>query len=79
MAFEINIEHIGNGDRLSKSVKLADVIDNASDIVDYDSEFAVICLREKKMLPEVLKGGNPVLFKRAEELVGNLLEKLAQL
>ena len=78
-AAEINIAHVGRGDSRIKTIKLADVIDNISDIVEHDPEFAVIYLAEKKALLKVLQEGDPRLLKRAEQLLGDLLQKLVQL
>lgn len=72
----INIEHASHGTADAKTVKLADVIDNVSDIVDHDPEFARVYLREKKMLMEHLREGNRVLYDRASRLIDGLLENL---
>ena len=69
----INIEHASHGSPAAKTVKLADVIDNISDIADHDPEFARVYLREKKMLMKHLKEGSPILYHRALKLVDLLL------
>ena len=73
----ININHAALGSSKAQTVKLADVIDNTSDIVGRDPEFAVVYLREKKMLLELLDKGNPELHQRAEQIVINSLATLA--
>ena len=75
-AARINISHAARGSSASKTVKLADVIDNASDIVDHDPDFARVYLREKKMLMEHLEEGDPILFRRASALLEKLLQRL---
>lgn len=72
-----NIEHASHGSPAAKTVKLADLIDNISDIVEHDPEFARIYIPEKKMLMEHLGEGNPVLYRRASKLIDELLEQLA--
>ncbi len=69
----INIEHASHGSPAAKTLKLADVIDNISDITDHDREFARVYLREKKMLMEHLKEGDPILYDKALKLVDLLL------
>ncbi len=72
----INIEHASHGSPSAKTVKLADVIDNVSDIVEHDREFARVYLMEKKMLMEHLKEGDPTLYGKATELLNLLLDEL---
>lgn len=69
-------------DRLAKSspeaasIKLADLIDNTKTIVPYDVNFAVVYLREKRLLLPLLKHGCPFLYSIAEQ---TLLDGEAQL
>lgn len=72
----INIEHASHGSPGAKTVKLADVIDNISDIVEHDREFARVYLMEKKMLMKHLQEGDPTLYKKAMELLELLTEEL---
>jgi (p)ppGpp synthase/HD superfamily hydrolase len=53
----------------SKTIKLADLIDNTKSIVQHDSEFAKVYMAEKKLLLEVLKEGNQELYRIADEIV----------
>lgn len=53
----------------AKTIKLADMIDNISSIVEYDPKFAVTYMAEKRALLEVLKEGNSNLFMHAKLLV----------
>lgn len=54
----------------TKTVKLADLIDNSSSIMKYDPSFAKVYLREKRLLlDEALIGGDPTLWARADRIV----------
>jgi guanosine-3',5'-bis(diphosphate) 3'-pyrophosphohydrolase len=65
----IDREHIRHAMPQAKTVKLADLIDNSRSILKYDPDFAVIYMREKKLLLPNLEDGNQVLFGRASEIV----------
>lgn len=61
----------------AKTIKLADIIDNALTIVRHDPVFARVYLAEIAALLEVLKeGGDPALFARADSLVQAGLQRL---
>jgi (p)ppGpp synthase/HD superfamily hydrolase len=60
----------------AKTVKLADLIDNARSITQHDPKFAKTFMQEKMLLLEVLGEGNPVLFAIAQELVWQFYENL---
>lgn len=77
-AAEINIAHCGQGSPRAKTIKLADVIHNLSDIVENDPCFAPVYVREKEMLLDVIGEGDPVLFRRAEALIGEIKRKLPE-
>lgn len=65
----IDREHTAKqGDRC-KTIKLADLISNSKSIARYDEEFAKVYMAEKKLLLEVLKGGNEVLYQTALGIV----------
>ena len=53
-----------------KTVKLADLISNCSSIVKYDASFAKTYLEEKRLMLEVLKEGDSVLWARAASILG---------
>jgi (p)ppGpp synthase/HD superfamily hydrolase len=53
----------------AQTIKLADLIDNTSSITKYDPNFAVKYMQEKRALLEVMDKGDPVLYKRAWNLV----------
>lgn len=49
----------------AKTIKLADLIDNTTSIVEHDPDFAVTYLKEMLALLPCLVGGSPVLLQRA--------------
>jgi (p)ppGpp synthase/HD superfamily hydrolase len=53
----------------SKTIKLADLIDNSSSILQYDPGFAKVYIEEKRLLLEVLKEGNHALWYTADKIV----------
>lgn len=63
-------------DRLSKawpwvqSIKVADLISNTSSIVQHDPNFAVVYLKEKRLLLDVLTKADPGLVAIARAQVG---------
>jgi (p)ppGpp synthase/HD superfamily hydrolase len=65
----IDREHLKNASPEAKTVKLADLIDNAVDIVDNDIDFAIVYYKEKDLLLPFLKEGNEQLWARAHKLV----------
>ncbi len=56
---------LANTCREVQTIKVADLIDNTSDIVAFDKAFAKVYLKEKRLLLDVLTKANPVLAKRA--------------
>jgi (p)ppGpp synthase/HD superfamily hydrolase len=52
----------------AKTIKLADLISNTRSIVERDPKFAVTYLKEKRLLLQVLREGDPVLYKIADAL-----------
>lgn len=65
----IDREFIAGAPPEAQTIKLADLISNTMSIVKHDPRFAAVYLEEKKLLLEVLQRGDPVLFRRATELV----------
>ena len=53
----------------AKTIKLADVIHNTSDIVANDPGYAVVYCKEKALLLEVLKEGDASLWERASKQI----------
>lgn len=58
---------LANAPRDVLTIKLADLIDNTSDIVKHDPKFARVYLAEKRELLEVLKYGDHGLWVRARK------------
>lgn len=65
----IDLTHIANASPAAKTVKLADLIDNARSIVVHDPGFAKVYMREMRTLLEVLKEGDDGLYEKAESIV----------
>ena len=66
---EIDKKHIASGNYWSKTIKLADLIDNSKTIALYDKSFAKVYMREKQNLLAVLSDGNRELFNIANNIV----------
>lgn len=59
---EIDRQHLALASPEAKTIKLADLINNSKSIMKYDPMFAVTFLNEKRLLLEVLKEGNTLLW-----------------
>lgn len=57
----------------AQTIKLADILDNVTDIADHDPEFATIYLAEKQAEVAVLTQGHAALRRRTTEAVNNAL------
>ena len=66
---EMDMHHLAAATPTAQSIKLADVIDNVTSIVENDPGFARKYLREKEELLPHLRNGSPFLHKMATELV----------
>jgi guanosine-3',5'-bis(diphosphate) 3'-pyrophosphohydrolase len=60
----------------AQTIKYADIIDNVTDIVKQDTDFAKVYVREAKKMLSVMTAGNKALHKRAVALVDDCLHKL---
>ena len=69
-------QHLATASPKAKTVKLADVIDNVTDIMRNDRDFATVFVPEKLELLNFLTEGDPVLFKQARELIFDSLLEL---
>ncbi len=65
----IDLRHTAYASPEAKTVKLADLIHNSISIVEHDKNFAVVYMKEKQRLLEVLTEGNPTLLAKANQLV----------
>jgi len=71
-----DLEHTQQASPEAKSVKCADLISNARSIVDNDPDFAVVWLREKEALLEVLTDADPGVYAEAVRVYGECVKKL---
>jgi len=62
-------EHTHNASADAQTVKVADLIHSTSDITEADPHFAVIYMKEKRLLLEGMSKANPDLLGRAWGLV----------
>lgn len=60
----------------AQSIKYADIIDNVTDIVKQDSDFAKVFVRETKKMLQVMEAGYPPLRAKAVALVDQCLQNL---
>ncbi len=66
--------HISRASSASKTIKLADLIDNTKSIISFDPDFAKVYMHEKKRLLEVLTEGDKVLLAIAKGLIKRYYE-----
>lgn len=66
---ELDRLHIAKASPRGKTVKLADLINNAKDINAHDTDFAVVYMKEKEHLLDILKEGDATLWMLAKSLV----------
>lgn len=64
----MDCERLGNSPAGTQTVKLADLIDNSSSIMQHDPNFARKYLQEKRDLLNVLTKGDRSLWNRADEI-----------
>jgi (p)ppGpp synthase/HD superfamily hydrolase len=55
----------------AKTIKLADLLHNTSDICQHDPDFAVVYMREKEQVLPFLKQGNAILYRNAMQAVAD--------
>jgi len=72
----IDKQHIARASQRAKTIKLADLIDNANDICRHDAGFAQLYLQEMNALLEVLDEGDTALYKRAWKTHHKCTQKL---
>ena len=65
----IDLLHTQQACPAAKTVKLADLIDNARSITKHDPKLARVFMREMRLLLEVLREGDSALYHLAENLV----------
>lgn len=74
----IDCAHTAAAPPAAKSIKLADLIHNATDITDHDPGFARVWLREKESLLEVLSDADPSLLDLAHRTLNDCKLKLKE-
>ncbi len=67
----IDLEHLASASINAKTIKLADLIHNSKSILEYDSKFAKVYMREKADLLDVLKSGDATLYAKASKIVND--------
>lgn len=68
-------DHLAIAPAAAQTIKLADLIDNTSTIVQYDPDFAAVYMREKAELLGVMLDGDTKLYEMADKLVTDYLTK----
>lgn len=63
--------HTAQASPEAKTIKLADLIDNAHSIIMHDPKFAQVFIKEKAELLAVLQEGDPTLLARATTIASN--------
>ncbi len=66
---ELDRRHTAKAHPAAKTIKLADIIANAPSIIRDDPDFARVYLREQRALLDVLRGGDPTLYKQAKRII----------
>jgi (p)ppGpp synthase/HD superfamily hydrolase len=66
---KLDREFLAQASPEAHSIKLADILDNTSSIVQYDPGFAKIYLAEIKQLLPVLSSGHPLLYIKANQVI----------
>ena len=74
---ELDRRHLSLASARSKTVKLADLINNCIDITAHDRRFGRVFLDEMAALLEVLSEGDAALYRRAQKTHTRCLERLA--
>lgn len=71
-----DLEHTAAGPVAAKSVKLADLISNGLNIVQWDPNFGRVYLREKERILAVCQDADPGLIREANRVLDEGLAKL---
>jgi (p)ppGpp synthase/HD superfamily hydrolase len=66
---EIDRQHTAKAMPPAKTIKLADLIDNSSSIIELDPSFAKVYLAEKALLLKELTEGDKTLWNKANDIV----------
>ena len=71
--------HIEQSSPASKTIKLADLINNARSIIEHDSKFAAVFMNEMRLLLDVLTDGDRHLFAEANKIVDDFFARKEKL
>jgi (p)ppGpp synthase/HD superfamily hydrolase len=74
----INIAHLMNATPEGKTIKLADIISNCSNIVAQNRKFASMYLPEKLLTLEALKEGDRKLWLAAKDIIDTGIQQLKE-
>jgi len=66
----LDAQHYGNSSPAGATIKLADIIDNLSEIEKLQPRFLPVYMREMLALVPLLAHGHPTLYARAEQAIG---------
>lgn len=72
----IDLRHTAHARPESKTVKLADLLDNTKTIVAHDANFAITYMTEKRRLLDVLTEGDAVLWQQAKAIVDDYFTQI---
>lgn len=73
----IDLAHIEKASPAAKTIKLADIYDNLSSIIERDPEFAKVYLKEKAAMIKVLREGDAGLYTLVETLIAGTSDRQA--
>lgn len=68
---DIDREHLASASAAGQTIKLADLIDNITDIEKYDKHFITVFKKEAILILPLLKQGSSILFDRLTKLLSN--------
>jgi guanosine-3',5'-bis(diphosphate) 3'-pyrophosphohydrolase len=72
------VERLSKTSADAQTIKYADIIDNAREIVSHDASFAKVFVRECDALLRNMKKGNPELYARAQETLQKALQEMSK-
>ncbi|WP_205660706.1 HD domain-containing protein [Aeromonas veronii] len=67
----VDRQHAARAWPKTKTVKLADIVNNCDSICAHDLDFAAVYLPEKRLLLDVLHEGDATLWARADNIIKN--------
>ncbi|PIJ50729.1 GTP pyrophosphokinase [Erwinia sp. OLTSP20] len=73
-----HFRHTAEASADAQTIKLADIIDNTRELIQYDAEFARIYLLEKRLQVAQLNAGNATLRQTASDIIENGIQQLTR-